>query len=81
MEEELFEMWEFRFVDKKSGMKLVVYARYEETAKEIAEPWNENQHTYHWVKKRFRYKKKCFSKIPPYELEQMRYAYFDYLKK
>ena len=68
--EELFEIWEFRFVDKSTHSKAVIYARKEETALEIINMWNEFQDIYHWVKKKFRFKKKMVTSKPPYELEQ-----------
>ena len=64
-----FEIWEFRFVDKKTKARAVIYARTEETALKIIGMWNDLQ-IYHWVKRRFRFKKKYVTKIPPYELEQ-----------
>ena len=68
--EDYFEIWEFRFVDKKTKMRSVIYARTEETALKIIGMWNEVQSIYHWVKPRFRFRKKYVTTIPPYELEQ-----------
>ena len=67
---EQFEIYEFRFVDKKTKLKAVVFARTEETAYRIINIWNEFDDHYHWVKARFRFKKKYMTYIPPYELEQ-----------
>ena len=68
--EEQFEIYEFRFVDKRTKMGAVIYARAEETALKIINMWNEMQNIYHWVKPIFRFKKKYVTSIPPYELEQ-----------
>ena len=67
---EQFEMYQFRFVDKKTKMHAAIYARTEETAYRIINIWNEFDDHYHWVKARFRFKKKYMTYIPPYELEQ-----------
>lgn len=68
--EEQFEIYEFRFVDKKTRMGAVIYARTEEIALRIIQKWNDMQNIYHWVKPRFRFKKKYVTSTPPYELEQ-----------
>ena len=68
--EEYYEIYEFRFVDKKTNFRCAVYARTEETAMKIIEQWNANQDIFHWTKQKFRFKKKCYTTIPPYELEQ-----------
>ena len=68
--EELFEIYEFRFVDKRTRMGAVIYARTEETALKIINMWNEMQNIYHWVKPRFRFRRKDTTSTPPYELEQ-----------
>ena len=70
MEEDLFEIYEFRFIDKVTKAKAVIYARKEETAISIINKWNEIQDIYHWDKVRFRFKRKCYTSKPPYELEQ-----------
>lgn len=67
---EQFEIYEFRFVDKRTRMGAVIYARTEETALKIINIWNEMQNIYHWAKPRFRFKKKYTTSVPPYELEQ-----------
>ena len=68
--EEQFEIFEFKFIDKKTKMRAIVYARTEGTALKIINMWNDIQDIYFWVKLRFRFKKKCATSIPPYELEQ-----------
>lgn len=66
---EAYNITEFRFKDKKSGMCCVVYAREEETALEIINIINSNNDVF-WSPKKIGYKKAVNSKIPPYELEQ-----------
>ncbi len=68
--EELFEIWEFRFVDKETKARAVVYARTEETALKIIKMWNNMQSIYYWIKPKFRFKRKYVTSTPPYELEQ-----------
>ena len=68
--DDYYEIWEFRFIDQKTKMKAVVYAREETTALKIINIWNDNQDIYKWVKPRFRYKKRIYTSVPPYELEQ-----------
>lgn len=68
--EDLFEIFEFRFVDKRTKAGAVIYARTEETALKIIKKWNDMQDIYHWAKPRFRFKKKFVTSMPPYELEQ-----------
>ena len=45
-------------------------ARTEETVLKIIKILNEMQIIYHWVKPRFRFKKKYTTSVPPHELEQ-----------
>ena len=68
--DDLFTMYEFRFVDKKSKLGAVIYARNEEIAVNIINMWNEFQDIYHFIKKRFGFKKKFYTLTAPYELEQ-----------
>ena len=68
--DDYYEMWQFRFKDKDGGGHAIVFARTEETALEIIKAWNEAQDIFFWIKQKFRYKKRCYSIIPPYELEQ-----------
>ena len=65
-----YEMWEFSFVDKRTKMRCVVYARTEEIALKIIHTWDSPYNMYCWVKRRFRYKKRVYTSIPPYEVEQ-----------
>lgn len=65
-----FELYEFRYIDKETKTGFCVYARKEETAKQIIDIENDHN-VYHYVKPRFRrFKKKYISEQPPYELEQ-----------
>lgn len=68
--EDLFEIYGFRFIDKKTRMRAVVYARSEEKAMKIIEMWNSFQDIYCWVKPRFGFKKKYVTSKEPYVLEQ-----------
>ena len=79
--EELFEIYEFRFIDKKTKSKCVIYARKEETAMKIISLFNEKIDTYYWEKKRFRFKKLVYTSIPPYELEQEQFECINNLKR
>lgn len=58
------------FYVSQTRMGAVIYARTEETALKIINMWNDMQNIFQWVKPRFRFKKKCMTSIPPYELEQ-----------
>ena len=64
-----FELYEFRYIDKETKTGFCVYARKEETAKQIIDIENDHN-VYHYVKPKFRFKKKYISEQPPYELEQ-----------
>lgn len=67
---EQFEVFEFRYIDKKTKTGFCVYARKEETAKQIIDIENDHN-VYHYVKPRFRrFKRKYISEKAPYELEQ-----------
>ena len=76
-----FEIWSFRFVNKDTHMKATVYARTEETAMKIITMWNESTDIFHWVKPRFRFKKRMVTNIPPYELEQEQMETIEQWKK
>lgn len=64
-----FELYEFRYIDKETRTGFCVYARDEETADKIITIEN-SCNVYHYVKPKFRFKKKYISEQPPYELEQ-----------
>ena len=67
--DEYFEIYAFRFVDKKTKSRCEIYARTVETALKIIDMWN-SLGVFTWVKPKFRFMKKCFTSIPPYEVEQ-----------
>ena len=70
-----FEMKEFYYKDKNSGLKFVFYARTEEIATRLKDLFNSVQDDCFLVKSKFRYKKPFFVNIPPYELEQAQEEY------
>ena len=72
-----YEIYQFTYKDKKSGLKLIIYARAEKTAQEIVDIDNIANCVY-WIPKRFGFKKKVYVSIPPYELEL---AQLDYVEK
>ena len=75
--DDYFEIYEFRFVDRKTHARAVVYAREEETALEIIDKWNSLQNIFNWVKRKHRFKKRFYTSIPPYELEQEQGRYIE----
>lgn len=79
--DDYFQIYEFRFVDKDTSMGLVIFARTEEVAIRLVNLWNDSQDIYHWKKKRFQFKKKVYTKIPPYELEQAQEDYILQMKR
>ena len=79
--EQTFNIYEFRFVDKSTRMKAVIYARTQETAMKIISIWNDSQDIYHWVKPRFHFIKKMITSIPPYELENEQLEFVEKLKQ
>lgn len=81
MNEEVFEIYEFKFIDKTTKMGAVIYARTEETAMKIISLFNEKIDTYYWEKRRFRFKKLVYTSIPPYELEQEQFDCVNNLKR
>ena len=73
--EEFFEINEYHFVDKESGLKMVVYSRTREFAEKIIE-LNNICSCCHWVPKKIGFVKVTQTNRPPYELEmeQLEYA-------
>lgn len=66
-----FEVFEFRYFDRTTKQAFCVYARKEETAKEIIDIVNKDNPIFHFVKPKLRrFKRRYLSKTPPYELEQ-----------
>ena len=68
--EEYFDIYEFRFYAKGTKFCFKVYAREEKTALEILDI--ENECNFFKFKRLWyrRYKVRCYSKKPPYEIEQ-----------
>ena len=72
----MFKIYEFRYKDKKSGLGFVLYARKEEFADELANRIT-NLGLYSLKRKRIGYKRKGYTDIPPYELEQAQEEYVE----
>ena len=72
-----YEIYQFTYKDKKSGLKLVVYARTLNVAQEIVDIDNIDNCVY-WISKRIGFKKKIYVSVSPYELEL---AQIDCVKK
>ena len=68
--EQYFDIYEFRFYAKGTKFCFKVYAREEKTALEILDI--ENECNFFKFKRLWyrRYKVRCYSKKPPYEIEQ-----------
>lgn len=72
----MFKIYEFRYRDKKSGLGFVFYARKEKFAEELARRIT-SIGLYSLKRKRIHYKKKGYTDIPPYELEQAQEEYVE----
>ena len=64
-----YKTFEFRYIDKESKLKAVVYARNEETANKIIEIENDGS-PFQFVP-RFRFKRKVLIDTPPDEAERI----------
>ena len=64
-----YKTFEFRYIDKETKLKAVVYARDEETANKIIEIENDGS-SFQFVP-RFRFKRKVLIDIPPNEAESI----------
>ena len=70
---EYYTINKYLYIDKESKMKMVIFAREDETARQMVEIANTEENDFHWVQyKRFfkPYKKEIVINVPPYELEQ-----------
>ena len=67
-----YKVFEFRYIDKETKLKAVVYARNEETANKIIEIENDGS-PYTFVP-RFIFKRKALIEIPVEEAEEIQFA-------
>lgn len=63
-----YEIYEWRFKDKKSRIKFLIYARTEQTALKLIEIENYLNVVY-FKPQRFKFKVACSTTRPPYEIE------------
>lgn len=67
--EEMYDIFEYHFVDKESGLGMVVWARTDEVANEIARI-DCTESCVEWIPKKRKFKVAKVVNRPPYELEQ-----------
>lgn len=67
--EEIYYTNEYHFKDKKLHVGLMIHARNEEIANSILKIVNTDNFTI-FEKRKFRFSKKIYTTIPPYELER-----------
>lgn len=69
-QEEIYETYRYTYKEVMFKAKIVIYAREDKTAQELIDIANSHSF-YKFVPVRFRFKKKCYIDVPPYELEQV----------
>lgn len=64
-----YDIFQYKYKNKKGKLKMIVYARTDDVAKQIIDINNTNS-IFYWVPVVFGFKKPIKINIPPYELEQ-----------
>lgn len=67
--EEVYDIFEYTFIDKKSGLEMVIWSRTDEVAYQIAKI-NSMNSAFVWTPKKRNFKVLTATNRPPYELEQ-----------
>lgn len=68
--DDMFDIFEYHYVDKESGLGIVVWARTDEVAKQIIELENADNSILELVPRKRKFKVARTTDRPPYELEQ-----------
>ena len=76
----MFKIYEFRYKDRNSGIGFVFYARNEVFADRLASKITALG-LYSLQRRKIHYKKKGYTKYPPYELEQNQGKYVEEMEK
>lgn len=67
--EEMYEIFEFTYINQGGSLKMAVWARTEETAQKVIDLENQCT-TFHWIPAKRKFKVAKYTNRPPYELEQ-----------
>lgn len=67
--EEMYDIFEYHYVDKESGLGMIIWARTDEVAQEIANI-NSKDSCCEWIPRKRKFKIATHVNRPPYEFEQ-----------
>lgn len=67
--EQMYDIFEYHYVDKKSGLGMVIWSRSNEVAQQIADI-NSEDSCCEWIPRKRKFKIAVQTNRPPYELEQ-----------
>ncbi len=65
----MYDIYEYNYVDKESGLGMVIWVRTDEVAQQIADI-NSKDSSIKWIPRKRKFKIPVHINIPPYELEQ-----------